>query len=402
VPQIAAGAQEQPLVAPEQIIQKNGYIYIYVSNESAQKVFFDNLVIHHNKGHLLEEDQYYPFGLEMAGISDKALPNIPNNYLYNGKELQQNEFNDGTSLEDYDYGFRGYDPQIARFTEQDPLTDEFATVSPYQYALNDPVANIDKDGLASVPLGEVTITAKAIHRMSAFSSFTSKLLGEAGLASEAINLSSLGVHVLQTGGVLGLTWLTRSIGMRAASNIGIGSNYLLENTDQTGHPKKNLKTNNNEGNSDFDNWFSNELTSIGMFSYWLVGHPFLSNHWTFVNDKTAYAFKNAWRVNQARKYFYKKYKGEKNLKGASVLDFKGSFGVLGYIKAGFDPIEQFVGSYRVDINVINSNTLKFTITNNTSFKSLTYGVGPSWKSGPMSNFYQTYIFTEPIDFNKLK
>jgi hypothetical protein len=43
VPQIAAGAQEQPLVAPEQIIQKNGYIYIYVSNESAQKVFFPDL-----------------------------------------------------------------------------------------------------------------------------------------------------------------------------------------------------------------------------------------------------------------------------------------------------------------------------------------------------------------------
>jgi RHS repeat-associated protein len=234
VPQIAAGAQEQPLVAPEQIIQKNGYLYIYVSNESAQKVFFDNLVIHHNKGHLLEEDQYYPFGLQMAGISDKALPVVPNNYLYNGKELQQNEFNDGTSLDDYDYGFRGYDPQIARFTEQDPLTDEFATVSPYQYALNDPVANIDKDGLASVPLGEVTITAKAIHRMSAFSSFTSRLLGEAGLASEAINLSSLGVHVLQTGGVLGLSWLTRSIGMRAASNLGGGPEdwYLKNNTNQ--------------------------------------------------------------------------------------------------------------------------------------------------------------------------
>ncbi|MGH2613062.1 MAG: hypothetical protein ACRDFB_08470, partial [Rhabdochlamydiaceae bacterium] len=38
VPQIAAGEQAQPLVAPEQIIQKDGYLYIYVSNESAQKL----------------------------------------------------------------------------------------------------------------------------------------------------------------------------------------------------------------------------------------------------------------------------------------------------------------------------------------------------------------------------
>jgi uncharacterized protein RhaS with RHS repeats len=50
------------------------------------------------------------------------------------------------------YGFRGYDPQLGRFTEQDPLTDELATVSPYQYALNDPVSNIDLDGLTPLNL----------------------------------------------------------------------------------------------------------------------------------------------------------------------------------------------------------------------------------------------------------
>jgi RHS repeat-associated protein len=110
------------------------------------------LATHYNKGHLLEEeDQFYPFGLKMASISDQALPVVPNNYLYNGKELQQNEFGDGTGLEGYDYGFRAYHPQIGKFTEQDPLTDEFATVSGYQYALNDPVANIDVDGLGVLP-----------------------------------------------------------------------------------------------------------------------------------------------------------------------------------------------------------------------------------------------------------
>lgn len=42
----------------------------------------------------------------MAGISDKALPVVPNNYLFNGKELQQNKFSDGTSLDDYDLAYR--------------------------------------------------------------------------------------------------------------------------------------------------------------------------------------------------------------------------------------------------------------------------------------------------------
>ncbi|MGH2644903.1 MAG: hypothetical protein ACRDE2_13200 [Chitinophagaceae bacterium] len=69
-------------------------------------LFLDNLLIYHNKGHLLEEDQYYPFGLKMAGISDQALPVIPNNYLYNGKELNNDEFSDGSGLDWYSYGMR--------------------------------------------------------------------------------------------------------------------------------------------------------------------------------------------------------------------------------------------------------------------------------------------------------
>ncbi len=92
-------------------------------------------------GTVLQEDAYYPFGMNIAGLSySDASPE--NKYKYNGKELQ-----DEFGLDWYDYGARFYDPVLGRFTGIDPIADQFAHVSPYNYAENEPVGSIDLWGL---------------------------------------------------------------------------------------------------------------------------------------------------------------------------------------------------------------------------------------------------------------
>lgn len=75
VPSITGTMQKQLMQAnngADISVTKNGYLYVYVSNESQGNFYFDDIRVEHTKGPIMEETHYYPGGLVMAGISSKA------------------------------------------------------------------------------------------------------------------------------------------------------------------------------------------------------------------------------------------------------------------------------------------------------------------------------------------
>ena len=89
--------------------------------------------------HNIQFNHYYPFGLPMAETTDGKQDEQP--YKYNGKEFERKN-----GLNWMDYGARHYDAALGRFTTMDRFAEKYYSMSPYQYAGNNPVANVDING----------------------------------------------------------------------------------------------------------------------------------------------------------------------------------------------------------------------------------------------------------------
>lgn len=124
-------------------ITKSGYVYINVSNETPNvDVYWDNLQVTQNKGPLLQENGFYPFGLEMAAIGSQAASGQSNSFKFNaGTELET-----AFDVDYYETAFRKYDAAIGRFNGIDILSEQSFSITPYQFGYNNPLAYNDPTG----------------------------------------------------------------------------------------------------------------------------------------------------------------------------------------------------------------------------------------------------------------
>jgi len=99
---------------------------------------------------ILEENNYYPFGLMHKGYNNLVSTYNPaEKLLFNGKELQ-----DELNLNVYDFGARMYDPSYVKTPTQDPLAEKFYSYSSYSFLNNNPIFFIDPTGMAAEPPGD--------------------------------------------------------------------------------------------------------------------------------------------------------------------------------------------------------------------------------------------------------
>ena len=190
---------EQTISVSDLVINQAGFIYIYLSNESASSnyVFFDNLDIAISESPVLETTDYYPFGLsfnhyEKPGTIDQRF------------KFQSQEHISDLGLNWDSFKWRNHQPDLGRFFNVDPLSEKFYYNSPYAFSENRVTSGIELEGLEFM----------SMHEDKQFNDLMSQVANGLG------NMTFGTVGTIASGAVMAET-------MGAAAALGAGTAFAL-------------------------------------------------------------------------------------------------------------------------------------------------------------------------------
>ena len=187
-----------------------------------------------NVARVVQSDEYYAFGLNRS----RYVSGDKNNYLYNGKEKQD------VLTEQYDYGARFYDPVVGRFNVIDRFAEKYMGNSPYQYAADNPILNIDINGDSVIVAASIT-SNKVLNK--AFNDFANTKAGRKFLSNYAAQGQTIGGYTFKTSGKY--------------NDKGIDVNYAAKNLGDSDSRGETGRSIGKDGRADIDVTLNTQFSS---------------------------------------------------------------------------------------------------------------------------------------------
>nr|WP_199001718.1 DUF6443 domain-containing protein [Flavobacterium sp. ASV13] len=162
---------------------------------------------------IIEENNYYPFGLKHKGYNSYLATN--NKYKYQGQERQ-----DELSLNWDSFKWRNYDYAIGRFMCIDPLAEKYTYNSTYAFQENKMGLGRELEGLEMVPTNPINFNSYVTHASNLFSNAVNYVKEHVVLQVEAKATIGVQAGVKTPFGSVGAGIITTDIGKVGVNTKG--------------------------------------------------------------------------------------------------------------------------------------------------------------------------------------